>query len=369
MQKKRSVAVIGAGTSGLIAARDLASFGIPTVVYEQKTRLGYPPRASGIVSIRGLESLRIGYEKAITNTLYGANIHAGSAVMQIISKKPQAHVLDRVRLNEICYEECVEKGAEVREGVRVDSKILGELHKNNIIVGADGILSAVAKYFSMGTINRYILTYKASFKTNVENENVVDLFFDNALAPRFFAWMCPNEKDILEVGIGIDSRKGNSKAAFDRFLRTKEVSNRLNSSKMIDGYASMIPMQTARKIVDEENEVLLVGDAAGQVKQTTGGGIVFGGNAAMTAARVIEEYVRDGKSLRRYEQLFKKGFGADIALHGLISRLYGNLDVKKIEFLMNTARILGLEGFLSKYGDMDKPSVMLKRFLLRGFVK
>jgi len=126
MQKRRSVAVIGAGTSGLIAARDLASFGIPTVVYEQKARLGYPPKASGIVSIKGLESLGIGYEKAVTNTLYGANIHAGNAVMHIVSKKPQAHVLDRVKLNEICYDECVGKGAEVRKGVRVDQRMLGE---------------------------------------------------------------------------------------------------------------------------------------------------------------------------------------------------------------------------------------------------
>ncbi|MGA3021136.1 MAG: NAD(P)/FAD-dependent oxidoreductase, partial [Candidatus Micrarchaeales archaeon] len=320
-------------------------------------------------SIKGLKSLGIGYEKAITNTLYGANIHAGSAVMHIMSKKPQAHVLDRVKLNQICYDECVGEGAEVRKGVQVDSRMIGELHKSSIIVGADGILSEVARYFSMGAIRKHILTYKVSFETNVENEKVVDLFFDNALAPRFFAWACPNGKDILEVGIGIDSRKGNSKAAFDRFLRTKEIAERVKSSKMIDGYASMIPMQTARRIVDEVNEVLLVGDAAGQVKQTTGGGIVFGGNAARTAAKVIEEYVKEGKSLRRYERLFRKSFGADIVLHGLISKVYGNLDVKRIEFLMNTARILGLEGFLSKYGDMDKPSLMLKKFLFRGFVK
>ena len=49
--RKEKVAIIGAGTSGLIAAKRLAALGIETAVYEQKHRLGYPPKASGIDSL------------------------------------------------------------------------------------------------------------------------------------------------------------------------------------------------------------------------------------------------------------------------------------------------------------------------------
>ncbi len=364
-----SVAVVGAGTSGLLTARDLAISGISASVYDQKVRLGYPAKASGIISINGLKSLGIGYEKAVTNTLYGANIHAGESVMRIMARRPQAHVLDRVKLNEICYDESVSAGAKVQTGARVGSAKLDELHKESIIVGADGPVSEVARHFSMGSIKKYTLTYKAEFNVDVENEKVVDLFFDNALAPRFFAWLCPNAGDILEVGIGIDAQNGNSKTAFDRFAKKEEVAAMIGKSKMLDGYASMIPMQTARKVVDEKQEVLLVGDAAGQVKPTTGGGIVFGGNAGRIAASVISDHIHSGKGLSAYEDLFRKGFGADIALHGLINRIYSSLDAKKIGFLINISKTLGFEGFFSEYGDMDRPSLMLKRLFLRRFAK
>lgn len=363
------VAVIGAGTSGLIAAKQLAALGVETAVYDQKTRLGYPAKASGIISINGLKSLGIRYEKAVTNTLYGANIHAGGKTMHIMAKKPQAHVLDRVILNEICRAEAEAAGAAVKTGVQIDSGKIEELRKENIIVGADGPLSLVAKHFTMGTIKNYTLTYKAEYAVGVGDDRAVDLYFDNALAPKFFAWTCPNSKNVLEVGIGIDSKHGNSRAAFDRFVKLKEVSDRLRKAKMLGGYASMIPMQTVRKVVDAKNEVLLVGDAAGQVKPTTGGGIVFGGNAARLAARVIDAHIRKGASLEEYEKLFKKGFGTELALHGMISRIYSGLDTKKLGFLIGISKTLGFEGFFSEYGDMDRPSVMLKRFFLRGMAK
>ncbi len=363
------VAIIGAGTSGLIAARELATFGIETDVYDQKTRLGYPARASGIISINGLKSLGIGYEKAITNTLYGANIHAGGATMKIVAKKPQAHVLDRIRLNEICEEESAKAGAGIHKGMKIDDQKIDDLHEDRIIVGADGPLSTVAKHFGMGSINKYTLTYKAEYNVDVKDEKVVDLFFDNSIAPKFFAWLCPNAKDILEVGIGIDAKHGNGKAAFDKFLKLDAVAEYVNEGKLIEGYASLIPMSTARKVVDAQKEVLLIGDAAGQVKPTTGGGIVFGGNAAILAAKAVEKHIRKGTSLVEYEKLFGKSFATDMKLHGMINSVYANLDSKRIAFLINIFKTLGFENFFSTYGDMDRPSVMLKRFFLRGFAK
>ncbi len=364
-----NVSVIGAGTSGLIAARDLAAAGIATRVYDQKSRLGYPPKASGIISINGLESLGIGYRKAVTNELFGANIHAGGAVMKVMSRKPQAHVLDREKLNLVCYEEAVSAGAKAELGTKINDDMLEELHRSSVLVGADGPLSAVAKHFSMGSIERYTLTYKAEYNVSVEDPRAVDLYFDNSLAPKFFAWACPNSKDVLEIGIGIDGRHGNSKAAFEKFVRMKDIAGRIAGAKMLDGYASLIPMQTVRKVVDAKNEVVLVGDAAGQVKPTTGGGIVFGGNAARMAAKAIAGYINRGDGLGTYEKLFRKNFGLDIKLHSFLNMIYSSFDERKLGFMINAAKTLGFESFFANYGDMDRPSVMLKRFFLRGLAK
>ncbi len=363
---RTKVAVVGAGTAGLIAARDLAASGIDTGVYERKKRLGYPPRASGIVSIEGLRGLGINYRKAVTNTLYGANIHAGKEVMRILSRKPMAHVLDREKLNLACYDESVRGGAGVFLGRSVDSKILEGLHKDHIIVGADGAVSAVARHFSMGAIDDHVLTYKAEFDAMPRDRRVVDLFFDDEVVPGFFGWMCPNTKGTLEVGIGIASGHGDSKSAFDRFLKVRGVSEAVDGSKMLGGYASIIPVSARKRIVDENVEVLLIGDAAGQVKPTTGGGIVFGGNGAMLAARAIVDHIEEGSGLSAYEKVFNEKFGRDLAMHRALSRIYSGMGTGRLALLMKVAKALGAESFLSKYGDMDRPGVMLRRFFLRS---
>jgi len=356
------VAVVGAGTAGLIAAKNLAALGIDTNVYERKKRLGYPPRASGIVSIEGLGSLGADYRKAVTNTLYGANIHAGGEVMRILSKKPVAKVLDREILNDLCYDESVEEGAHVFTGRDINSEMLDELHRRNIIVGADGAVSAVARHFAMGEIGDHVLTYKAEFAARPRDHRVVDMFFDNNVAPGFFGWICPKAKDLTEVGIGIGQGHGN------RLLKIKEISEAIGKARMLSSYASVIPLRPRERIVDEKEEVLLVGDAAGQVKPTTGGGIVFGGNGAILAARAVRDHLREGAGLGEYEKAFDSGFGRDLMLHRTLRRIYSGMGKSNLSLLMKAAKALGAESFLSKYGDMDRPSAMVRRFFLRNLV-
>ena len=75
--------------------------------------------------------------------------------------------------------------------------------------------------------------------------------------------------------------------------------------------------------------MLLAGDATGQVKATTVGGIIFGGNAALMAADVIEGNLVNGEPLEEYEKRFMAKFGKDMRLHSLINRLYSSLSAQK----------------------------------------
>ncbi len=367
---KDSVAVIGAGTSGLIAAERLASSGIRTAVYDQKKKPGYPINASGILSISGLSTLGFDYSKAITNTLYGARLHVGNESVDVKSQKQVAKVLDRLKLNEICYERAEKSGAEVKVGSKIDGKALDELHRERIIVGADGVVSVVARHFSFPPIEKHILTYRAEYEcSGFENPGMVDLFFDREVFPGFFGWICPNSKDIAEIGVGIDSRYGNSKKTFERFLKFKEVENIVKRSKIITEGASIIPMGLRKRFVDEQKEVLLVGDAAGQVKPTTGGGIIFGGNGAVLAAETIRKHMQANVRLKRYEKDWRKEFDKEIILHSFFYKLYTSMNGKNLESVAKIVKGTGFDSFLGKYGDMDRPSLVVKRFFLRGLAK
>ena len=175
----------------------------------------------------------------------------------------------------------------------------------------------------------------------------------------------PKSKDIVEAGVGIDSNHGNSKAAFDRFVKQEEIVKYYWTGKMLSGYASLIPMDKSRKVVDEKHGVLLVGDAAGHIKRTTGGGIVFGGNAAIIAAETINEHIKSGKSLKEYENVFKKRFGTDMFLHGVAKGVYSSLGAGQVASLLKVSKLFGIEGFLSEHGDMDRPSLIIKRVFSR----
>ncbi len=360
---KREVAIIGAGTAGLIAAKRLAELGIELRVYDQKRILGYPVRASGILSVKGLGELGVNYSNAVTNTLYGARIHAGGEVMEVVSREKKAHVLDRKRLNELCYDDAAAAGARIVLGERIRGHGLDVLADKGIVVGADGAVSEVAEHFKMGGIKRYCLTYKAEYNISAVDPEIVEVFLDNRITKGLFGWLCANTADILEVGIGIDSKSGNAKKAFDAFVATDEVAGVLDGAKPRAWQASLIPMSLRERIADSKKGVVLVGDAAGQVKPSTGGGIIFGGNAAIMAAEGIRKELEGGGGIKEYERRYTRRYALDTAIHSTINRIYSGLDSRTLGYLIKAFNALRLGSFLGRYGEMDMPSLMLRNFI------
>ncbi|MHB1829968.1 MAG: FAD-dependent monooxygenase [Candidatus Micrarchaeaceae archaeon] len=363
------ISIVGAGSSGLMAARRLGELGFEAAVYDQKPVLGLPVRASGILSLSGLKSLGIDYTRCVTNVLHGANIHSGGKTMRIMSRDAIANVLDRKKFNDACREQAEEAGARVITGKRIGGAGLDELSGRGIVIGADGAISSVAKHFGLGKIERLVLTYKAEFEVEAPDSRVVDLFFDNKEYAGLFAWLCPNEKDLLEVGVGIRSGHENSKAAFDRFMRTDYVNGIVGGRRPVTEGASIIPMSLRSSMADDKRRVVLVGDAAGQVKPTTGGGIIFGGNGALMAADTISRYIAGDALLSDYERGFKKKYGLDLKLHSAINRVYSSLNPSAIGNAIVLLNALGIDRFLGTYGDMDSPSLVFKRFFLRSLAR
>ncbi len=361
------ISIIGAGTAGLIAARRLGQQGLGATVYDQKSEQAEPERrASGILSIRGLKGLGIDYSGCITNTLYGANIHCGGKTMSIRSGRAVANVVDRKMLNDACLAEAQSAGAEVKRGMRVAGNELGHLSSMGIVVGADGAASSVARHFGLGEISKIVLTYKAEFDVEAPDSRMVDLFFDRDNYRGLFAWLCPNEKDVLEVGVGVASEHGNAKRAYEKFIGNVEVESLIGGKKPLCEGASIIPMSLRKRIVDERRRVVLIGDAAGQVKPTTGGGVIYGGTGAIMAADAISRHIKRGARLSDYETEFRKTYGMDLALHSAINSALCSLSPGMMGRVITALNVLGFDKFLGKYGDMDRPTLILRRFFLRG---
>jgi flavin-dependent dehydrogenase len=362
---KKSVVIVGAGVVGLSLARDLALKGIDVTVYDANKRIfENAARASGILSVSGLQRIAIPYQKAEVNRLAGAVLHAGNETLHVKAERTMALVIDRCKLAEESLSEAKKAGAVTILGKRLykDDVISIAKDKGTVLVGSDGAVSTVANAFSFPSIKEYVLTYKVEYeKARVEDPGIVDMFFSN-IASRFFAWTVPYSKEKVEAGIGVGYfAKRNSADAFRSFEKTNDM---LVNAKRVKEWASIIPLSC--RGVTVKGNVALVGDAAGQVKATTGGGIIFGVSCAKTLSDVIANHVKKGTPLSEYERAWRRKYATDLKLHNLLHKYYAGIDTKNFERLFRISKLFGAETFLSRYGDMDRPSAMIKKFFMRG---
>jgi geranylgeranyl reductase family protein len=371
------VQVIGGGPSGCVAASEAARRNLNVAVFEEHEEIGARLKCAGLLSKKGLDSLGIDYKKTILNEIYGARIYSPSLdKISIICKDVKAFVIDRGEFDAACADEAERHGAKLLLGRRAKRSDL----KSKLIIGADGALSQVARWFNFPRVNEFAFCYQADFyDVHVQDKGLVDIFLSNTLFPGFFGWCIPLNECEARAGLGVfrDVRRKYNlsvKHYFDNFTKRHPiVSKILKKSKKKNEFSAIIPLSQRKKTA--EAGVLLVGDAAGQVKATTGGGIIFGVNCAKIAGDLAPRIINGGNS-SQYETTWRKKFGKDLILHKRIREIYNSLTDRQIERYFGIAKRVGVEDFLAQHGDMDSPTAMmdsaatampLQGFLFRAF--
>ncbi len=343
----KEIHIIGAGVAGLLLANNMINNGIKPNVYEQKKDIKEGNEPSGIVSIEAYNRLGFDAREAVMGSLYGARLHVNKKTFIIESKEKRAIVLDRTKLNEILFKSIKDKTNLVM-GKRLDSNAIKGL--KGLIVGADGYTSIVANTFGFPPINRFILTYRAEYDFK-NNEKLVDLYFGE-YSKGLFAWVSPEGNKEIEVGIGIDSRYGNAKKMFERFLKEEN----LDFGKPKKEYAYAIPMEWRKRFV--KDNVLLIGDAAGQTKPISGGGISMLTKIMPFAIEAIKK-----EKLSIYENKVKKLLKKELFIQNRVRWYYYSKN--RMYYLLKFANSIGLLNGLSKYGIMDSLTTSFKRIILR----
>ncbi len=327
--------IVGAGIVGLYLASRLGS-----VEVWEKNKEVKPKPCSGLVSLTGLRSTNLPWKECVLNYVRGAKFHTKNRDLVIERKSAQAAVLDRDRMHRILLEEAESKGAKIRFG----AVWKGHPDPNMPVIGADGALSEVARAMGVKK-NKFVFTYQidAVLEEKIDPE-YVHLYFGD-FAPGFFAWVIPkNEK---EARIGIGTRKSNARLLFNQFARPIKIKEWSNAQ------AGVISLYTGHKIVFDG--MALVGEAAGQIKNTTGGGIVFGCKSARLLADAVEK-----NNLQWYEKRFNEMYATDLKAHAKVRKL---IDKMGPDRALGLAEKLGFKKIAEEEGDMDHVGSMVKRYL------
>jgi geranylgeranyl reductase family protein len=350
------VAIVGGGPGGMTAARSLAAGGWSVTVFEEHRQIGMPVHCTGVLAEDVVAPLDLP-SGAVLNPLSTVRFVAPAGhSFDYTTATTEAVVIDRAAFDEALGRRAELAGATVRRGRRVigievvdDAAVLtfaeGDPVRARSVILACGANYALQKRLGLGMPSTFLQS--AQLELPAERLGDVEIHFGSEIAPKGFAWAVPVRRSygtFARIGVMADS----DPAAY--FLRmVARVRDRWGVA--VPDAASprrrMLPLGSVKRTFAER--VLAVGDAAGLVKPTTGGGIYYSVVSGEIAAEVLGSRLAvddlSANAMREYEQRwrtrFQAEFAAQLALRFVAQRMR-DTDIDALFSLATTDGILPL---------------------------
>ncbi len=366
MDDELDIAVVGAGPAGLLAACEAARHGLDVAVFEEDSIVGMPEKCAGLYSLDGLKKLRIPLHRAwIQNFARGALFKSPSGRTFLVdASRDIAVIANRERFDQYLAEQAVMSGASLYINTRVSS---ARIHNDGIelntrrgvvrasyLIDSEGHSAFIARSIHPSyKLGEWLPIIQYQVAGHGMDRQLVYLFFKHYL-PDFFAYLVPIDDELGKVGI---AAKKNI-----RYLASKFMAEEFPNARVVGVQSSAIyvgpPLDNPRV-----GRAYFVGDVAGHVKATTGGGVIFGGMAGMAAAR---EIALGDDSFKKYVK------NAYRELHRiyLVRRLTAKLKPNQLDMLFRLVSESGIDRKLSEMGDMDfHGSTATRLITTREFLK
>lgn len=354
--------VVGVGPAGARFARRAAQQGYDVIAFEQGD-LGTPLACSGHVSLDVWEFVPDEHHDALfQNDIRGARFHLGgadSSAHPFYKSTPISNAIDRVHLDEVLAEAARDAGADVREHHTVTDVTE---HRDRVTVtargpddsidvtakmvaGSDGPRSRVRDALSLPEPDEF-LHGALAFDPDPDHQDFVDV---HLTVPGFFAWRIPRGDAGVEYGLA--AAPGEDVAGrFDDLVADYGVDVEHRCS-------GLIPIGPPDTVTSHRG--FLLGDAAGQTKPFTGGGIRYGMTAADAAARELDPD-RPG-TLAGYERAWRDALEREITLGHLVRAGYS---------MPTPIQSAGLRLFSGEIAvDMDKPTSLFSLDQARALLR
>ncbi|HXG06174.1 MAG TPA: NAD(P)/FAD-dependent oxidoreductase [Nitrososphaera sp.] len=359
------VIVAGGSISGLLAAREAAAGGLSVAVLEEDSEIGTPEHCGGLVSWSGIQKLGVVPDSnAVQNTkIARARIRSPNNGFEISAEKQNVIVLDRRAFDKQIAFQAQKLGAEIKvrcamrsfskddRGHCVVKTSEGDLHCRYLI-DARGVASLITR-------DREGVLQSAQYEVHAPwiERDAIEVVFDSKRYPGFFAWVIPTGEGSGKVGVA--GRGINAASALQSYIDSKG-----KCSIVRKVYAPIWVNGPVKHFVLPDRTTIVVGDAAGQSKPTTAGGIYTCGIGGVFAGQALAEAEKksDNSLLEDYQRNWTAMFGAEFEKMLLARRLLERLDNKAIDDLFSEVTQEKIQE-LSQSGDFDFHSGALSTIL------
>ena len=353
------VIVVGAGPMGLYIGEQLASSGYDVLILEENGDIGNPSHCAGLFSTHVFDIVgNIG----ILHPAKKARIYAPNRdYIDIGNDKTRGYVVDRVLFDRELAKRAVNRGANLQLKERVKKVKYPEViafsrYKGRIIVGADGLNSVVRRSIGVKA-PKIIGAMQTLVRYEAEDIEKVYIFLGNSVAKGFFAWLIPLDENFAKVGLASYHAPWDSLKNLLKKLNLKPLS--------IVGWG--IPIGWVDRSYD--NGIILVGDAASQVKATSGGGVYPGLRCAQCAVKIIERALEAGAHsssfLSSYEKCWKSGIGRELRRTLMLHKIYRKIRDEEFNGIIRELKDEKLIRVINEEGDIDYPSRVVFKILKR----
>lgn len=377
MTKMHDVIVVGAGPIGNYTAYLLAKKGFDVAILEKHSRIGENINCTGIISKECFEKFDLSKDAVIKPLKVIKAFSPSGNYIRYKAESPLAYIVDRSTFDSEINKKALRKGATLYLNTRVEKiRITDNAFKVKTKGGRGELSSRIGVIATGFELNSFAMPFKKSknflcgVQTDVEIEDIkdVEVYFGRKITRGSFAWVVPTNGNAAKIGL---ISKENPTGHLNKFLRNSLISHRLNGHDNLNIKCSPIPFGKIPKSYAER--LIVVGEAAGQVKTTTGGGIYFGlvcsEIAAQTIIKAFEKKDFSEKALKEYEARWKNKLEPELKIGVYARNLLSRLSDSRIDALFSLAKKDGVLSIIRKQARFDWHKDLIISLLQNTFFK